>query len=354
MLWALIMAGGSGTRFWPESRAQKPKQFLTLFGKKTLLEQTLERLAGVIPSTRMVVITNESYTAQVRSLSKLDPSRIIGEPVGRNTAPCAALGAALAFEKDKDAIVALLPADHRIGKPDVFKMALKAAAAATQETGEPVTFGVKPTFPHTGYGYLEMGGQIMTHGGVPVYRLKQFHEKPDLKKAAKFVKSGKFLWNSGMFVWRADRLLEATRQFQPEIYKRVQKIIHSNLKAAMKKEYPAMPNISIDYGLMEKLSGKILTLPVDMDWRDLGGWNAFAELWPADLRGNILHGQTVLHDASGNIVKSDPNKVIALLGVHDLVIVDTPDALLVCPKDKTESIRDIIAALKTKKLERYL
>ena len=214
----------------------------------------------------------------------------------------------------------------------------------------PVVFGIKPKFAHTGYGYLEMGPVLRRKSKFAIHKLKAFHEKPSQPVADKYFKSKYYYWNSGMFVWRSDALLQATSKYLPKVFALTNKIKKSG---GMKKLFPSMPNISIDYGLMEKLSGKILAIPVDIDWNDLGGWHSFADLWPKDKNQNVARGNCLLVDSSRNIVKSH-KKLIALLGVEDHVIIDTEDALLVCPRSKTESIRKIIEALKIKKYQQHL
>lgn len=353
MLWSLIMAGGAGTRFWPESRSLKPKQFLSIFGKKTLIEQTVDRLNPVIPSSRVLVITNKQHTALAQRLLKLPSKQIIGEPMGRNTAPCAVLAAAIFLKNDPEAIVAILPSDHRIANEKLFRKALAAAAEATKKTGMPVTFGITPAFANTGYGYLEMGPKFSKAGGLDVYRLKRFHEKPDAKKAKKFVQSGRFLWNSGMFVWRADKLMEAAKKYLPEAHELSRKIVSLGVAKSLNKMYKDMPNISIDYGLMEKMAGNILTLPIDIGWHDLGGWLAFEDFWEKDADNNSVRGRAVLLESRNNIVKSE-KRLVAMIGVSDFVVVDTEDALLICPKSKSESIRSIVQALKDRKMEVHL
>jgi mannose-1-phosphate guanylyltransferase len=354
-LYAVVMAGGAGTRFWPESRQKTPKQFLPdIFGKQTLFEQTLSRIAPVIPKSRVVVVTQKSYASLTAKLGKISKDQIIGEPVGRNTAPCVALAAALLLKKDPDAVLAILPSDHQIGKPKDFIDLLKTAHQMTEKYGYPVTFGMRPDFPHTGYGYLEMESKLETVRGTGVFRLKQFHEKPSEKKAAHYLTSGKFLWNSGMFIWRAEDLWKAVEALLPEVAAKVQQILkHKSFQPALDIIYPSMPNISIDYGLMEKMKGKILTLPADIKWGDLGGWLAFKDLWPADPQGNISKGPVLAVDSRGNFIKAG-KRLIAVLGIHDLIVVDTPDALLICPKEKAENIRQIVAALKEKKQTQYL
>lgn len=345
MNWAVIMAGGRGTRFWPESRNATPKQFLALFGSKTLLEQTADRLSGIVTRDRIVVVTQQSKTALVKRLLKIPSSQVIGEPVGRNTAPCMILAAEQILRKDPDAVISLLPSDHHIANPGIFKRSMKAAYQAARTTELPVTFGIRPSGPFTGYGYLEMGPVLQKTEGFPIHRLKAFHEKPSREKAVRFLKTGRFLWNSGMFVWRADRLLDAAREHLPEAYDLAVRIAGKKFEVNMKRLFPKMPNISIDYGLMEKMKGRILTLPVDFGWSDVGGWNALSELLSRDKDGNVCIGKSVLVRSSGNFVKS-PRKLVALVGMKDFVVVDTPDALLVCPKSETESIRDVVEQLK--------
>jgi len=354
MLWAVIMAGGSGTRFWPESREKNPKQFLQVFGQETLLEQTVSRLKKNIPSSRILVITQKNKVALSRKLLKsLPPSHIIGEPVGRNTAPCAVLAAAIALKKDPKAIIGLFPADHLISKPSVFKKAVAAATKIAWEEKLPVTFGIKPSFPHSGYGYLEMDKQIRRVAGFAAYRLKRFHEKPSHKKAVTFVRSKRFLWNSGMFVWRADELLKTAQRYLPAVERTASKIVKGNFAKNMERFFKSMPNVSIDYGLMEKMKGKILTMPMDLGWSDLGGWHSLHEIFPQDAHGNITIGSNLLIESSGNIVKSN-DRLVALLGVKDLVVIDTPDALMICPKEQTESIRSIVKELRQRKWKQYL
>ena len=374
-LWAVVMAGGSGTRFWPESREKNPKQFLSLFGKKTLFEETLHRISPLIPKSRVVVVTQKSYTSIVKKLGKLSSSQILGEPVGRNTAPCVALAAQMILKKDPQAVLAILPSDHKIGKPALFCKVLAAAEETARETGMPVTFGIQPDFPHTGYGYLEIAKLLEKRKGLPVFRLKRFHEKPTLAKARVFLKTRRFLWNSGMFIWSAGPLLQAARQFLPKVYKIATVIARSPASGGttkqsafttgllrpsgarndrMAKFYPQMPSISIDYGLMEPMRGKILTLPADIEWCDLGGWRAFQNIWPRDREGNGVQGKQVLiSEGRGNFVRSG-KRLTALLGVSDLVVVDTEDALLIASRDKVESVRNIVGMLRKRRWKKYL
>jgi len=353
MLWAVIMAGGSGTRFWPESRALRPKQLLQIFGKKTLLEQTVDRIRPLIPKERILIVTNQSYAGLIQRIVKLPAKQIIGEPVGRNTAPCAVLAAQMAFRKDPKAVLAILPSDHRIAKEGEFRKALKAAAGIATEGELPVTFGIRPHYPHTGFGYLELGQKMKSKTSFSAYRLKRFCEKPNLKKAKMFLRSKRYLWNSGMFVWKADSLLEAARNHQPKIIKLAEKIASKFSRAAIKRVFPQMPDVSIDFGLMEYLKGKIIAIPIDIGWNDLGGWQVVSEIWPQDSQGNIICGKPILINSQNSIVRAG-KRLIALVGMSDCVIVDSDDALLICHRHQTEAVRHVVQELKKRKKRELL
>ena len=380
--WAVIMAGGSGTRFWPESRKHRAKQFLSLFGPKshpskrsgdrgrasrhsgkeiesldgpkTLLEQTFDRVKKVIPPSQILIFTALDKAALAAKLLRIPRSQVIGEPAGRNTAPCAAWAASLILRKDPSAVLGFFPADHFIRDETTFAKALRVAYGQADEQGMPVTLGIQPHQPHTGYGYLEMAGKKATVRGTPVFFLKGFHEKPDLVRARAYFRSRKFLWNAGIFIWRADCLLETTRRELPAVFKAVVKIAAGGISAAaVKKLFTQVPNISIDYGLMEKLSGGILTIPVAMGWNDAGSWPALKEVLPLDKQGNISIGNNLLVESSGNIVKGS-GRLIATVGLKDHVVVDAGDAILVCPVSETESIRKIVVELQKRNLHRFL
>ncbi|MFZ5803006.1 MAG: mannose-1-phosphate guanylyltransferase [Candidatus Omnitrophota bacterium] len=354
MLWAVIMAGGFGTRFWPESRRERPKQFLRFFGPKTLVEATADRLRGLLPSARTLVVTQADKVPLVRkTLTKIPRSQVWGEPAGRNTAPCAILAASWIAQRDPDGVLALLPADHHIKRVPAFRRALRSAARAAAVTGLPVTFGIRPACAHTGYGYLETGKPVRLPGAGTFRALKRFCEKPALGLAKKYVRSGRYLWNSGMFVWKASALLAAARKYLPKAYALAQKITAGDFASRMKKDFANMPSISIDYGLMEKLRGRILALPSDFGWSDLGSWTSFAELCRRDGAGNVACGKTLFAESEGNIVRSGTGRLVALLGAKGMVVVDTPDVLLVCAKERTESIRQVVAALRGPDLARY-
>ena len=354
MNWAVIMAGGSGTRFWPESRKHRAKQFLNLFGPKTLIEQTFDRIKKVIPASRILVFTAQEKAVSTAKLLRIPRSQVIGEPVGRNTAPCAVWAASLILKKDPSAVLGIFPADHFIKNETAFVKVLRVAYEQADREGMPVTLGIKPDQAHTGYGYLEMAAKKASVRGTPVFFLKCFHEKPKLALAQKYVRSGKFLWNAGIFIWRADCLLETTRRQLPAVFRAVVKIAGGGgPAAAIKKLFSKVPSVSIDYGLMEKLSGGILTIPVSMGWNDVGSWATLRSLLPVGQNGNFSVGNNILVESSGNVVKGS-GRLIATVGLKDHVVVDTGDAILVCPVSETESIRKIVTELQKKNMQRFL
>ena len=352
--WAVVMAGGSGTRFWPESRKHRAKQFLSLFGPKSLIEQTFDRVKKVVPASRILVFTAQDKAASTAKLLHIPRAQVIGEPVGRNTAPCAAWAASLILKKDPSAVLGIFPADHFIKDEAVFAKVLRVAYEQADREGVPVTLGIKPDQAHTGYGYLEMAAKKVSVRGTPVFFLKCFHEKPKLAQAQKYVRSGKFLWNAGIFIWRADCLLETTRRQLPAVFRAVVRIAEGGLsRAALKKIFAGVPSVSIDYGLMEKLSGGILTIPVAMGWNDVGSWATLKSLLPVDRCGNFSSGNNLLVESSGNVVKG-AGRLIATVGLNDHVVVDTGDAILVCPMSETESIRKIVLELQKRKMKRFI
>lgn len=354
MDWAVIMAGGSGTRFWPESRKDHPKQFLNLFGPKTLLEQTFQRLKKVIAPSRVLIFTAQEKAALTAKLLGISPAQVIGEPVGRNTAPCAVWAAAHILKKDPSAVLGIFPADHYIKNEKAFAKALRAAYPQAEREGMPVTLGIKPDHPHTGYGYLEMAGKKTLVRGNPVFYLKRFHEKPKWALAKRYFHSRKFLWNAGIFIWRADCLLETARRFLPVVFRAIVSITTRRLSTKqLKRTFQKIPAVSIDYGLMEKIPGEILTIPVSMGWNDVGSWGTLRNLFVRDAKGNIVTGKAALVASSGNIIKGK-DRLIATIGLKDHVVVDTGDVVLVCPISQTESIRKIVSELKKKKMDRFL
>jgi mannose-1-phosphate guanylyltransferase len=353
-VFAVIMAGGSGTRFWPLSRAAWPKQFLALSPKPaaaqaSLLQETVARLGGIVPSQRVLVVTSAKHAEATRKqLPELPPENVLGEPIGRNTAACIAWAAAHVSARSPQAMMAVLPADPYIGDEPAYRDVLSRAIAAANSGGL-VTIGVKPTRPETGYGYIEVGARI--EPGVE--RVVRFDEKPDLYRAQRFATADNYLWNSGMFFFRADVVLAELEAHLPDLYafareSRACVLDKRDESALVAQRYPTLTAISIDHGVMEKAQD-IRVVRGAFGWYDIGSWTTAYELASKDGGDNAVHGAIAsLIDAEGCYVRGRADKVIALIGVRDLVVVDTDDALLIMPRERAQDVRRVIEDLKTK------
>jgi mannose-1-phosphate guanylyltransferase len=344
---AVIMAGGSGTRFWPASRRDRPKQFLPLGGDRSLLEVTIDRLAPLVPIERVWVVTGAHLVERVREcVPALAPDHILAEPVGRNTAPCIGWAASRIARDDPAALLAVMPSDHVVTEPAALREAMQIALTAARG-GELVTMGIRPTRPETGFGYLEMGEAVEPS----VHRARRFVEKPDLERAAEFLRSGNHLWNAGMFFFRADAILERIRDDLPELADALRAFDEAAARGeedrAVSERFASLPNVSIDHGVMEK-APRVLVVPVSCGWSDVGSWQAAWELAPHDAHENALSSDSIAIDTSGCYVMAPKEKVVALVGVSDLVIVDTADALLILPRDRAQDVRAVVEALKAR------
>jgi mannose-1-phosphate guanylyltransferase len=340
----VLLAGGRGTRFWPLSRRSRPKQLLPLLSDRSLLRETWERVAPLGRRERSWVITASDLVKECRrELPELAASRILGEPVGRNTAPALALAAALARKEDPRAVLSVFPSDHHIGDLRGFRALVRRALRCAREERALVTLGVRPTEPETGYGYIETSQPVQGDGAVPV---KAFVEKPDLARARRYLKSGRHLWNSGMFFLSVDTLAEAFAEFAPEIWEPVQELagLHGGRRfaAAFERIYPELPSVSFDHAVMERARG-VKVMPAEVGWSDVGNWTALETLLD-ESEGNHVSGQVLAIDAKNNIVM-DEEGLTALLGVENLVIVRSGGALLVCHRDSVQSIRGLVARL---------
>ncbi len=345
---AVIMAGGSGTRFWPRSRRSTPKQFLPLLGEKSLLAETLDRIAPAVPIEKVLVVTSAQFMDEVpRHLPGIPPENVLGEPVGRNTAPCIALAAAVAERRwGSDEVMAVLPADHHVENRDAFIELLVKAAEACTGTAMLVTVGIRPDRPETGFGYLELGERWKEIGGETLYRLKRFVEKPDLERAKEYVASERFLWNSGMFVWTVGAIRAELERHLPECAEAMdafRKAGTSELGGLLSHYFPRLPSISIDYAVMEK-SNHVAALPASFAWSDVGSWDALRGLVVPDNEGNYVVGDFLGIDSTGCVIHS-PRKLVAAVGVRDLIIVETEDALLVCRRDRAQDVRAVVDRL---------
>ncbi len=352
-MYAVILAGGSGTRFWPKSRETRPKQLLSLSGSASLLRQTVDRIRPLVPHERILIVAGTALEDGVReALPELPSENLILEPVGRNTAPAIGLGALILRRRNPDAVMAVLPADHVVQKEAELLRVLQRAAEIVRDHPFLVTLGIQPTRAETGYGYIEQGALVEPGA----YRVQCFTEKPDTRTAEAFLRTGRFSWNSGMFVWKASDILAAMQAHCPETHRDLQKIDGAlgtqDEAQVLRQVYEEMPAESIDYAVMEK-ARDIVVIPVDLGWSDVGSWRALEEVLPQDAQGNTLRGQTVLRNTSNSIVVGE-KRLIAAVGVNDLIVVETDDAVLVCHKDKAQEVRQVVELLRVRGLDQYL
>jgi mannose-1-phosphate guanylyltransferase len=339
--YACILAGGSGERFWPMSRTRQPKHLLKLLSERTLLEETARRLEGVVPPGNIFVLTNEAQLEGIRAaLPDVPPAQVIAEPARRDTAPAAALATGLVRARDPQGVVALLPADAFIRDERCFSAQLAAALVWASRSDGLLTFAVKPTYPATGFGYLELGEELgrEPEGGV-FRRVRRFVEKPDVATAERYVASGQFGWNAGLFVWRVGAFLAEAERQAPALAAFVREFPAGDPSAYLAARFPALPKISVDYAIMEK-AATVATLIAEFDWDDVGTWTALRSHFPLDAAGNAVRGLVAAVDSTGNVAVSN-GRVIALCGVKDLVVIETPDAVLVCHRDAVQDIKKL-------------
>ncbi len=344
--YGLILAGGRGTRFWPRSRKRTSKQVLNVVGERTLIQATVDRLAPVIAPERIWVLTNDHLRdTSIKQLPNVPAKQILAEPMQRNTAPAIGLAAQILQQQDPDAVMGVFPSDHVIGKNPQYRSVIKAAFKAAGQ-GHLMVVGIQPRWAETGYGYIEFPKSTTSGGAVPL-AVRRFHEKPVIAKAKRYVAAGNFYWNSGMFFWRTDVLLDQLREHLPKTATLLASLppfggrrFAEHLKAA----FPLCDNISIDYAVLEKAKGVHGIAAADFGWNDVGSWNAVYELLERDAHGNAIALESIALDSHNNFVDAR-GKVVALVGVHDLIIVDTPDALLVAARDRAQQVGDIVKAL---------
>jgi mannose-1-phosphate guanylyltransferase len=356
-LFAILMAGGSGTRFWPASRAARPKQLVAVSGERTLLQSALDRVRPLVPPERVLVVTAKAHARAVaRQLPEIPKKNLLVEPVGRNTAACAGLATCEALARDPNALLALFPADHVIADTPEWRRLLVSAARVVSERDTVVTFGLPANRPETGFGYIRAGAPVAERLAPGMREVAGFVEKPDLETARRFVSSGEWLWNSGVFVVRARRLRELIDEHQPKIGAGLARIERATGAAARRRAlaevYPELPAVSLDGGVMERVPGMVL-MPARVGWSDVGSWSALDEVLPVDAAGNVARGPVLALDASGCVLYSS-GALIAALGVKDLIVVQTEDAVLVCPKDRAQDVRQVVDRLKQMKKERLL
>lgn len=345
-LFAVVMAGGSGTRFWPASRRARPKQFLPVWGGRPMLSETCARLAGLVPWERVLVVTAESQVGLVRAvLPALPRENVLAEPAARNTAPAVAFAAEEVARRAPESVQVVLPADHVIRPTESFQRTLRAAAEEARASQALVIFGVRPDHPATGYGYIEAGATLGTRDGIPVQAVAAFVEKPPRARAEQFLAGGRHLWNSGMFVWSTRAIRAALERHVPAIPAGLARVQSGE---ALERVYPTLPSVAIDVAVLEKAPG-VRMLPIDYSWSDVGSWSALPELHARDGSGNwpvLSNGaQLVSEDARGCLAYAEGDEVIALVGVRDLVVVRAGNATLVCPLERSQDVKKIVERL---------
>ena len=349
---AVILAGGRGTRFWPRSRTRTPKQLLNIVGKDTMLQQTVARLKPLISTERIWTVTNAEQAAAVRKqVPAAARKRVLIEPMGMNTAVAIGLAAIhIRHVARGDELMAVLPADHYIDQPQKFREIVNAALDMAREPGRMVVLGIPPTHPETGFGYIERSGAPLDSGGFPVFSVRRFTEKPELKLAQEYVASGNYHWNAGMFFWRVSTFLDNLKSFLPKTHAALEKLAKfigtRNYERKLRSIYPKLENISVDYAVLEpatRVEGppRVFVIPAEVGWSDIGCWAAVYQLLAKKSGENVLAGQGHTLDAEGNFLWS-PSKFVAAIGVRDLVVVETPDALLICPRDRAQDVGKIV------------
>ncbi len=358
-MWAVIMAGGSGTRFWPLSRRLKPKQFLDITGNEPMIVETYKRISDLIKDEHICIILGKEHLEEAKKLFEGKAVQIIAEPFGRNTAPCIALGALYAMHKGVNEPISFLPADHYIANKNAFLESLKIAEKVATSGGI-VTLGIVPVRPETGYGYIRRDKNLTKVDGKEVYKVREFVEKPDLETAQKYLQSGEYYWNAGIFVATSETIIKETKKCLPELYEALinlkDKFEEKDFEYVLRKAYEKAPNISFDYGIMEKTDADVYVIPTECGWSDVGSWSSIYELkrkdW--DRENNLVEGEALLIDCKGNFISGKGSRLIACLGIKDILVVDTSDALLVADLKRAQDVRKVVEKLKEEKKEKYL
>ncbi len=346
----VILAGGKGTRFWPLSTSKRPKQFLALTGNKTLLQQTYERIRPLAPPDRIIVLTNLEFVPLVQQqLEELPDCNIIGEPLMRDTAAPVALAAVIARKRFGDCVMAVLPSDHDISPDNELHRTIRAAVSGAAENSMLYTIGINPTFPATGYGYLEKGESLENLDGVKQFKLVRFKEKPDLKSAEEYIRTGKFYWNAGQFVWRSEVILEEIRKYLPLHYSQLAPLADSDCtpewESELAKRFELVPKISIDYGVMEK-TDRLRVVEATYKWNDIGSWSALNEIMESDENDNCIHGKVLAHESKSNMIYSeDPEELIALVNVENMIIVRAGKKTLIIPREEAQAVKKLVEKL---------
>jgi mannose-1-phosphate guanylyltransferase len=358
-MFAVLMAGGVGTRFWPMSRKACPKQLLSFSGTKSMLQKTYDRIKPLAADQNILVITSEDLKKAVeKQLPQVPKENIIGEPEGKNTAPCIGLAATIIEEKtSENEVMVILPADHLVSNVANFRKTIRAGVAYAKKSNSLVTLGIQPTYPETGYGYIQVDDKIATKEAKEIFKVKTFAEKPNFETAERFIKSGDFFWNSGMFIWSVKAIKKEIDEHLPELGANLklvgQYVGKSKFQKALSDMYSRTKSVSIDYGIME-VASNVYVINSDFQWNDLGSWEAVYNISDKDKNGNVCHTKKdLLLDATNNYFYS-PKKLIAAVDVEGLVVIDMDDAILICRKEKSQHVKEIVDYLKRKKMKSYL
>ncbi len=361
-VYPVIMAGGVGTRFWPRSREKSPKQLLEIIGKGTLIQNTVKRLAGFLDVRNCFVVTSRAQkplASKQLEVLHVDEEKILVEPMGRNTAPCIGLAALHIRRINPKGVMVVLPADHLISDLAEYERVIRLAVEIARESGSLITIGIHPTYPETGYGYIQMYNEDGAHNPFfsrGVFRVKTFAEKPSLQVAEKFLASGDFLWNSGQFVWRVDVILKKIEHLLPELYAELMRVDAAmetpQYASTLEKAYGVIRGISIDYGVMEK-TDDVYTIPANFGWSDIGSWDEVYRMSGKDENGNSITGLVIPKDTKGSYIYTQ-GKLVATIGVEDLIIVNTDDALLICKRGRSQDVKEVADHLRRKQMDQYL
>lgn len=359
MLHLVILAGGSGTRFWPASRSLRPKQLLDLAGEKSMLQSTVSRLGDLSSPERVLIVTNQRLVDPIRAqLPQLPPESVLGEPCKRDTAPCIGVAAAWVIKNDPDAIMACMPADHVISPDSSFQAAIQQAVQLVEEKpARLVTFGIKPTYPAESFGYVQRGDNLGSKTSAHAYRVSQFKEKPKAETAKQYLEAGTYYWNSGIFVWRAQTILNLLEQYEPAMFAHISAIGEAigtpHFYETFQSEFEKIEGTSIDYAVMERAE-EVAVIEAPFGWDDVGSWTSLERLHKQNEDGNTFVGKTVTVDTSNSILRSEGDHLIATVGVKDLIVVHTSNATLVAHRDDEEAVRKIVKKLEADGMKDYL